>query len=125
MAGPFGFEGGEHYDVSVEAGERVLLPAVREAATPDTRRGRRLQLPRSRSSSGLAAAALHLAQLLHMALEGVKPSDSQAPETTYETMLAGESEYRLQAPLSQRMLVGLLGASVIAGAGAIWRGRHA
>ena len=30
MAGSFGFEA-EHYDVSVKCGERVLLPAVREA----------------------------------------------------------------------------------------------
>ncbi|MEU6181766.1 FAD-binding and (Fe-S)-binding domain-containing protein [Streptomyces coeruleorubidus] len=34
LAGNFGFEHG-HYDVSVAAGEQVLLPAVR-AATPDT-----------------------------------------------------------------------------------------
>ncbi len=30
MAGSFGFEPGEHYDVSIACGERVLLPAVRE-----------------------------------------------------------------------------------------------
>ncbi len=33
MAGSFGFERGDHYAVSVAAGERVLLPAVRAAAT--------------------------------------------------------------------------------------------
>ncbi len=32
MAGAFGFERGDHYDVAIAAGERVLLPAVREAA---------------------------------------------------------------------------------------------
>ncbi len=31
MAGAFGFERGTHYDVSMAAGERVLLPAVRAA----------------------------------------------------------------------------------------------
>ncbi|MBW8824978.1 MAG: FAD-binding oxidoreductase [Acidobacteria bacterium] len=31
MAGSFGFERGEHLDVSIAAGERVLLPAVRSA----------------------------------------------------------------------------------------------
>lgn len=31
MAGSFGYEAGEHYDVSVKAGELVLLPAVRKA----------------------------------------------------------------------------------------------
>ncbi|MGD0247479.1 MAG: FAD-binding and (Fe-S)-binding domain-containing protein [Candidatus Limnocylindrales bacterium] len=32
MAGAFGFERGEHYELSVEIGERNLLPAVRSAA---------------------------------------------------------------------------------------------
>jgi Fe-S oxidoreductase len=32
MAGAFGYEKGSHYDVSVAAGELVLLPAVREAS---------------------------------------------------------------------------------------------
>ena len=32
MAGSFGFERGEKYEVSIACGERVLLPAVREAA---------------------------------------------------------------------------------------------
>jgi FAD/FMN-containing dehydrogenase/Fe-S oxidoreductase len=35
MAGAFGFERGDHYRVSVAAGERVLLPAVRSAAADD------------------------------------------------------------------------------------------
>src|SRR5207237_9992163 len=35
MAGSFGFEKGDKYDVSVKAGERVLLPKVREAS-PET-----------------------------------------------------------------------------------------
>ena len=30
MAGYFGYEKGDHYDVSIKAGERVLLPAVRK-----------------------------------------------------------------------------------------------
>src|SRR5262249_37873252 len=35
MAGAFGFEGGDHYEVSIKAAGRVLLPALR-AAAPDT-----------------------------------------------------------------------------------------
>ncbi|HLR26206.1 MAG TPA: heterodisulfide reductase-related iron-sulfur binding cluster, partial [Fodinibius sp.] len=31
MAGYFGYEAGEHYEVSIKAGERVLLPAIRSA----------------------------------------------------------------------------------------------
>ncbi len=30
-AGSFGYERGEHYEVSIKAGEQVLLPAVRDA----------------------------------------------------------------------------------------------
>jgi Fe-S oxidoreductase len=36
MAGAFGFEAG-HYDVSRQIGERVLLPAVREASRDASR----------------------------------------------------------------------------------------
>jgi len=32
VAGSFGYHAGEPYEVSVKAGERVLLPAVRDAA---------------------------------------------------------------------------------------------
>ncbi|WP_409468628.1 hypothetical protein [Streptomyces sp. HC307] len=32
MAGSFGFESGERYDVGLASGERVRLPAVRDAA---------------------------------------------------------------------------------------------
>jgi hypothetical protein len=31
MAGAFGYEKGDHYDVSIACGERALLPAVRDA----------------------------------------------------------------------------------------------
>ncbi|MFO7653679.1 MAG: FAD-linked oxidase C-terminal domain-containing protein [Candidatus Krumholzibacteriia bacterium] len=68
MAGSFGFEKGETYDVSVGAGELVLLPAVRQA--PDDailvadgfscREQIRQQTDRR---------ALHLAQVLRMAIE--------------------------------------------------------
>jgi hypothetical protein len=35
MAGAFGFEKGDHYNLSIQCGERVLLPAVR-TASPET-----------------------------------------------------------------------------------------
>ena len=44
MAGPFGFEAGK-FDVSMAIGERVLLPAVRNAPADDLDRRRRIQLP--------------------------------------------------------------------------------
>ena len=44
LAGNFGFEAG-HYDVSRACGERVLLPAVRDAARRHPGAGGRIQLP--------------------------------------------------------------------------------
>lgn len=67
MAGAFGFEK-EHYELSLQIGERVLLPRVREAA-PDT-----LVLADGfscREQIGQAAGrqALHLAQVLRMTIK--------------------------------------------------------
>jgi Fe-S oxidoreductase len=67
MAGSFGYEAGERYDVSIAAGERVLLPKVR-AADADT-----LILAdgfscRGQIGSGSNRTGLHLAQVLAMAI---------------------------------------------------------
>jgi Fe-S oxidoreductase len=67
MAGSFGFEAGEKYDVSQAAGERVLLPRVREA--PD----HALVLAdgfscRTQIEQNTDRRALHLAQAIRMAL---------------------------------------------------------
>jgi Fe-S oxidoreductase len=68
MAGYFGYEPGAHYDVSVGAGERVLLPAVRQAdeETLVIADGFscREQIEQLTSRKGL-----HLAQVLQMAME--------------------------------------------------------
>jgi FAD/FMN-containing dehydrogenase/Fe-S oxidoreductase len=67
MAGYFGYEKGEHYDVSIKAGERVLLPAVRNAS--DTTLiiadgfSCREQINQLTDRQGL-----HLAQALHLAM---------------------------------------------------------
>jgi len=67
MSGSFGYEAGERYDVSIAAGERVLLPKVR-AADADT-----LILAdgfscRGQIGSGSNRTGLHLAQVLAMAI---------------------------------------------------------
>ncbi|MEV4616601.1 FAD-binding and (Fe-S)-binding domain-containing protein [Kitasatospora sp. NPDC049258] len=69
LAGNFGFERG-HYEVSVAAAERVLMPAVR-AAGPDTLvladgLSCRLQI----GQLGDGRRALHLAEVLRLALRG-------------------------------------------------------
>jgi FAD/FMN-containing dehydrogenase/Fe-S oxidoreductase len=85
MAGSFGFEA-EHYDVSVAVGERVLLPAVRQA--PEDSRVIADGFSCREQIAGLTGrGALHLAQVLQMALrEGPEGPDDRLPERTYEPL---------------------------------------
>ncbi|HEU5226837.1 MAG TPA: FAD-binding and (Fe-S)-binding domain-containing protein [Ktedonobacteraceae bacterium] len=76
MAGAFGFEK-QHYDVSIKAGERVLLPAVRQAS------GETLIIAngfscREQIAQTTDRRALHLAEVLQMALH--KQQDTLADE---------------------------------------------
>jgi hypothetical protein len=83
LAGSFGYERGERYEVSVRAGEQTLLPAVREAS-PHT-----LLLTdgfscRSQIEHGSDRSALHLAQALQMALhDGPNGPSAARPERLY------------------------------------------
>jgi FAD/FMN-containing dehydrogenase/Fe-S oxidoreductase len=67
MAGSFGFER-EKYEVSMAAGERVLLPAVREAPA-DTLVLADGYSCREQIVQGTGRRALHLAQVIRMAME--------------------------------------------------------
>jgi FAD/FMN-containing dehydrogenase/Fe-S oxidoreductase len=95
MAGPFGFEKGEHYEVSVKAGERVLLPAVRIASAETvivtdgfSCREQIAQMTRRR--------ALHTAQVIQMGLhpKKVEGMPQAYPEREYVTRPA---DYKLPA----------------------------
>ncbi len=116
MAGAFGFEK-DHYDVSVKAGERVLLPAVR-AAEKDTLIIANGFSCREQIEQTTDRQALHLAQVLQMALrEGSDGPPGDYPEQAYIK--------NPPAPLSLRIvrtaaLIGALGALGTAGAMA-WR----
>jgi FAD/FMN-containing dehydrogenase/Fe-S oxidoreductase len=67
MAGSFGFEAGQKYEVSQKAGERVLLPAVRRAA-PDTLVIADGFSCRTQIEQGTGRKALHVAQVIELAL---------------------------------------------------------
>ena len=67
MAGAFGFEAGERYEVSMKCGERVLLPAVR-AAAPETLIVADGFSCREQIAQATGRRALHLAEVLEMAL---------------------------------------------------------
>ncbi len=81
MAGAFGFERGERYEVSVKAGERVLLPAVR-AADPDTLIVADGFSCREQIAQGTGRRAYHPAEVLRMAL--------QRPELPWPALLPPE-----------------------------------
>ncbi|WP_432921056.1 FAD-binding and (Fe-S)-binding domain-containing protein [Microbispora sp. CA-135349] len=67
MAGGFGYEAGEHYAVSMAAGERVLLPKVR-AADPGTLIVADGFSCRGQITAGTGRRPLHLAQVLALAI---------------------------------------------------------
>jgi Fe-S oxidoreductase len=79
MAGSFGYEVGRKHEVSMAAGERILLPAVR-AADNDT-----LILAdgfscRSQIADGAARTGLHLAQALALAIHEGQGGPRGTPE---------------------------------------------
>jgi FAD/FMN-containing dehydrogenase/Fe-S oxidoreductase len=81
MAGSFGFEK-SHYDVSIKVGERVLLPAVRNAAK-DTLIITDGFSCREQIAQTTDRRALHLAQVIQMAMrEGSSPARPY-PESPY------------------------------------------
>jgi Fe-S oxidoreductase len=67
MAGSFGFEAGERYSVSVKAGERALLPAVR-AVNADALVIADGFSCREQIAQGAQRRALHIAEVLQLAL---------------------------------------------------------
>ncbi len=67
MAGAFGFERGERYQVSMRCAERALLPAVRAAAAETLIVADGFSC-REQIAQGSERQALHLAQVLQMAM---------------------------------------------------------
>ncbi len=107
MAGYFGYEAGEHYDVSVKTGELVLLPAVRDARK-DT-----LVIADGFSCRGQIEQetdrqALHLAQVLDIAVKD--EADKYAGDYPEEKYL---KENKLKATPGQKVTRLLIGAAVI------------
>jgi Fe-S oxidoreductase len=82
MAGSFGFEK-RHYDVSLKCGERVLLPAVRDAARDALIVADGFSC-REQIAQTTERQALHLAQVMQMALrEGPDGARGVPPERDY------------------------------------------
>jgi Fe-S oxidoreductase len=113
MAGSFGFEKGERYEVSMRAGERVLLPAVRGCA-PDTLVIGDGFSCREQIAQATDRQALHLAQVLQMALreEGKERRAFPYPERQYVT--------KPQAA-GWRKGAAMVGAGLAAGSALLWK----
>jgi Fe-S oxidoreductase len=77
MAGSFGFESGERHEVSVASGERVLLPAVRDADENAFLIANGFSC-KEQIRQETDRQALHLAEVLALALEG-HPGDAFGP----------------------------------------------
>ncbi len=87
MAGSFGFEK-DHYDVSIKVGERVLLPAVREADKQTLIIADGFSC-REQIEQTTDRRALHIAQVIQMALHNGKDGQKGAyPETAYKELNA-------------------------------------
>jgi FAD/FMN-containing dehydrogenase/Fe-S oxidoreductase len=79
MAGSFGFRR-ENYDISMQIGERALLPAVRSAGPDDLVIADGFSC-RKQIAQATGRDALHLAQVIRMALE-LPPEKQAGQETT-------------------------------------------
>jgi FAD/FMN-containing dehydrogenase/Fe-S oxidoreductase len=114
LAGSFGYRAGEPYEVSVAAGERVLLPAVRAAPAGTAiladgfscrTQVEHLQRGDTAAETGPARRPLHLAELLAGLVRG-------------ETLTDATADDHLQAPTprDRRALALLVTAGVVVGA---------
>jgi FAD/FMN-containing dehydrogenase/Fe-S oxidoreductase len=107
MAGAFGFEK-DHYDVSIKAGERVLLPAVRKADQETMIIADGFSC-REQIEQTTHRKALHLAQVLQMSLHQEQMTTSnERPEVRYEQIMQKYEEQ--PSPVQQgAVLLGAVG----------------
>lgn len=82
MAGSFGFEAGEHYDVSMKCGERVLLPKVRSAPKEEMIIANGFSC-REQIEQSTDRRALHLAEVMKLALHPNHQPAEPYPERAF------------------------------------------
>jgi Fe-S oxidoreductase len=108
MAGAFGFEEGEHYDVAIKAGERVLLPEVRNAPKSNLIVADGFSC-REQITQTTDRQALHPAQVLQMAIHG-DSDERDYPEDKYMPRPSEEIDWGAGA---------IIGGIALAAAGAL------
>jgi FAD/FMN-containing dehydrogenase/Fe-S oxidoreductase len=107
VAGSFGYEA-DKYDISMQIGEHSLLPAVRAAEKEALIIADGFSC-RSQIEHATGRRALHLAEVLKMALDQVeKPPQLEFPECMFD-------EKRTWVPSRTTVIVGLIAGGVVAG----------
>jgi Fe-S oxidoreductase len=125
MAGSFGFEAGDHYDVSVKEGERVLLPRIREAPAGTVLVADGFSC-RTQIEQGSGRRALHLAEVLRLAMhaEETRLGGDCRPEAANDELDRRAAGPRSSAPRRRALAVAGAGAGVaVAGAYRWWTRR--
>jgi FAD/FMN-containing dehydrogenase/Fe-S oxidoreductase len=116
MAGAFGFEKGDHYDVSVKCGERVLLPKIRETPADALILTNGFSCHEQMLQLG-GRRALHIAEVLRMVMREGKirpPKPAKRPAPAPEVEPEGD-----EAPSERH---GSATRKVLAGVGAVLAG---
>jgi LPXTG-motif cell wall-anchored protein len=123
MAGAFGYEkAGDHYDVAIACGERILLPEVRNAAADELIIADGFSC-REQIRQDTDRHALHLAQVLQLALHE-SPGGAATPHPEADPLLQPDGDRAGQGTRGIALAVaGLLLAGGAAGALA-WRKRR-
>ena len=125
MAGAFGFEKGEHYDVSIKCGERVLLPEVRktEEQTLIMTNGFSCH---EQILQQTGRQAMHLAEVLLLALRG---GDLHRPKKGESVALNLEDRDREEDSRRIGRKRAIIAGATVAAAGAAggwwWNKKHA
>jgi FAD/FMN-containing dehydrogenase/Fe-S oxidoreductase len=113
MAGSFGYEKGQRYHVSVNAGERVLLPEVRKAEKDiliiADGFSCREQIEQQTDREGL-----HTAQVLHMAINGMNNNTNGDIDKQYlQKMKLRPGKAAVLSSVLTGVTIGILGACAL------------
>jgi hypothetical protein len=115
MAGSFGFEQGERYQVAIKEGERVLLPRVRQAPDSTFVIADGFSC-RTQIEQGSDRRALHLAEVLRLALrdaQGNAPA-ARRPELANVAVQQSGDGARRRGGRVATVAVAVVGAAALA-----------